>query len=71
MILRTAEVLNCGVMALTIMENIKMDKSMVEEFTTGQMGQSMEVNGNKMKCMERENSSGLMVENTRVSSQWV
>ena len=65
------EVLNYGVMDHTIMENIKMGKSMEEEFITGLMGQSMQEIGSKMKCTEKENSYGQMAENTKDNLHWV
>jgi hypothetical protein len=70
MMLRMGEVLSYGVMALTIMESIRMARNMAEAFTTGLMDLNMEETGNKMKCMVRENSYGLMVGNTRVNFKW-
>lgn len=70
MMLKMVEGLNYGVMAVITMENIRMDRSMEEESITGQMDLNIAEVGNKMKCMVKENLSGLMAENTRDNSPW-
>jgi len=47
-----------------------MGKSMGKESIIGLMGLSIQEIGTLMKCMDRESSSGQMVESTEASSSW-
>jgi hypothetical protein len=58
---RMERALSCGVMGVTTMESIGMDRNMDRECIIGQMDQDMQENGSKMKCMGQENLYGQMV----------
>lgn len=70
MMLKMEEELSFGVMVAIIMENIEVARSMVAEFTIGLMAPDIPETGNKMKCMDKVNSYGLMVENIKDHLLW-